>query len=197
MAQLVRRHYASFKNSWGKDREWWQNTMCTWYKGFFTFLFCKNNIKFKNIAKVVGKKRPRAQSGKLRDVMCLVTLCLQFTIISSKRLIPLTLLSAKSRSCLIRFSSMKNTILIWNRNYVFSEASLSCLSEKSVYISDDTSPLDNEMLLSRATKWNMWLNFFSNFCSQKQTINLQKQQLFFCSSAVPASVHRNRRILFS
>lgn len=64
IAQLVGRRYASFKDSQGKDREWWQNTMCTWNKGFFMFLFCKNNIKFKNIAKVVEKKRPRAQSGR-------------------------------------------------------------------------------------------------------------------------------------
>lgn len=113
--------------------------------------------------------------------MCLVTLFLQFMIISSNRLIPVTLLAAKSCSCLIRFSSMKNTILIWNRNYVFSEASLSCPSEKSVHISDDTSPLDNEMLLSRAaTKWYTWSDFFfSNFCFQKQTINLQKQHCYF------------------
>lgn len=49
---------------------------------FFTFPSCEN-IKFKNIGNVVEKKRPRAQSGKMRDVMCPVTLCLRFTIISS------------------------------------------------------------------------------------------------------------------
>lgn len=74
---------------------------------------------------------------------------------------------------------MKNTILIWNRNYVFSEASLLCPSEKSVHISDDATLPDNEMLLSRATtKWNMWLDFFF------QTSVSENKQLTYKSSTV-------------
>lgn len=91
-------------------------------------------------------------------------------------------LAAKESHCyLIRFSSMKYTILIWNRNYVFSEASLWCPSEKSVHISDNIHWIMKyyfpELQLNGTCGWIFF--FFSNFCFQKQTINLQKRHCYF------------------